>query len=294
MDMQMMSLEQAQRLVERPALVTYAKPNRSAVENAQDSSANEAQKARMKALYDTAFKVGVTSGMAWQIENINSVVKSMSRDLDLIYDFNALMIGQRTVPAVITEARDVYNQDGDYAVRLSGGVYKIDRQARFSSVSPSWREYLSFSKGRAADVDELLAAKSDEDRALWRDVVKKGWDQGVEQANIMLTQGMDRLNRDYTGMIRFHRFVIEGKVSLPVIASEDVALTQSGSTLVVDETLLRLTTLPEFNSKIGSWNAIIKSGNAAVDVPKVVLPVASKSAASDSRPAEPAMMKADQ
>lgn len=263
MDMPLMSLEQAQRLFDRPAVVSYPKSANGSKDVAQDSSANEAQKARIKALYDTALKVGVTSGMAWQIENINKVVGSMSRDLDLVYDFGALMIGQGVVPAIITEARNVYSQDGDYAVRTSAGVYKIEKQARFSSVAPNWREYLSFSKGRAAEVDDILSAKSDADKQLWREVVKKGWDQGVEQANIMLSQGMDRLNRDYSGMIRFHRFVVEGKVTLPVIASEDVALTHSGQTMAVDETLLRLTTLPEFNSKIGSWNAIIVSDKKA-------------------------------
>jgi defect-in-organelle-trafficking protein DotC len=251
-----MSLEEAQRLFDRPAQVRAAGavPGGGGVQ-----SANEAQKARSKAVYDTALSVGLRAGLTWQLRNINAAVQGMSRDLDLVYDFGALMINQRVVPPVITEARNLYNQDGDYAVRLSGAFYKIERQARISSVPPNWREYLSFPKGVLPDQSDMLAIRSDDDRLVWREAVKNGWAQGVEQANLMLKQAMDRLNRDFGGMSRFHKFVVEGKVSLPAIASEDIPVSKNGSTMAVDETLLRITTLPDFNSKMGSWQAIVTS-----------------------------------
>ncbi|MFM9526484.1 type IV secretory system conjugative DNA transfer family protein, partial [Listeria monocytogenes] len=71
------------------------------------------QKARGQALRDTALSVGVKAGLSWQLRNIDAAVKKSGRDLDLIYDFTPLMIKQRVVPAVITEARDLYHQDGD-------------------------------------------------------------------------------------------------------------------------------------------------------------------------------------
>ena len=77
----------------------------------------------------------------------------------------------------------------------------------------------------------------------------------------MLSQAMDRLNRDFSGMGRFHRFVVEGKVSLPAIATEDIPVSRNGSTMAVDETLLRITTLPEFNSKMGSWQGVVISNS---------------------------------
>lgn len=250
-----MSLEEAQRLFDRPAQV------RGAGDGAGVS--NEAQKARSKAVYDTALSVGLKAGMTWQLRNINAVISSMSRDLDQVYNFGALMINQRVVPPVITEARNLYNQDGDYAVRLSGAFYKIERQARLSSVPPSWREYLTFPKGLPAEQGDILLARSDNERTVWKEAVKNGWSQGVEQANLMLTQAMDRLNRDFSGMGRFHRFVVEGKVSLPAIATEDIPVSQNGATMAVDETLLRITTLPEFNSKMGSWQGVVISNSKA-------------------------------
>jgi defect-in-organelle-trafficking protein DotC len=203
--------------------------------------------------------------MTWQLRNINAVITSMSRDLDQVYNFGALMINQRVVPAVITESRNLYNQDGDYAVRLSGAFYKIERQARLSSVPPNWREYLNFPKGASADQSEILMVRADNERLVWQEGVKNGWSQGVEQANLMLTQAMDRLNRDFSGMGRFHRFVIEGKVSLPAIATEDIPVSRNGATMAVDETLLRITTLPEFNSKMSAWQGIVISNSKAAE-----------------------------
>nr|WP_240533995.1 type IV secretory system conjugative DNA transfer family protein [Aeromonas veronii] len=74
----------------------------------------------------------------------------------------------------------------------------------------------------------------------------------VEQANLMLQYGLDRMNRDYTGMLRFHSFVMQGKLTMPAIASESIAVTHNGQTMAVDETLLRITTLPEFNGKMAN------------------------------------------
>lgn len=259
MDLPPISLDEALRLFDRPAIVRRASVGRDAIEVNSKASLNEAQKARIKAVMDAGFVVGMKAGLAWQLDNINAVVISMSRDLDLVYDFRALMINQRVVPPVITEARNLYNQDSDYAVRLSGALYKIERQARFSSVPPNWREYLTFAKAKPVDAEDAWAIQSEEDRNIWRMSVKKGWGQGVEQANIMLAQAMDRLNRDFGGMSRFHRFVVEGKVSLPAIAVDDIAVTQNGDTMAVDETLLRIVDLPQFNSKLATWQAMVIS-----------------------------------
>jgi defect-in-organelle-trafficking protein DotC len=120
-----------------------------------------------------------------------------------------------------------------------------------------------------AKLATIMLSASEEERNIWRSSVKNGWDQGVEQANIMLTQAMDRLNRDFTGMARFHRFVVEGKVSMPAIATEDIPVTKKGDTMAIDETLLRITTLPEFSSKMAAWQGIVLSNaKASPDAPK--------------------------
>ena len=68
---------------------------------------------------------------------------------------------------------------------------------------------------------------------------------------------MDRMNRDFTGMLRFHTFVMQGKLRMPAVASEQIPVTQQGETMAVDETLLRITTLPAFTADSRRWTGVI-------------------------------------
>jgi len=264
LDMPPMTLEDVQRLYDRPAYVQSARSQNAAVlAGAMKAQSNEAEKARFQAIFDTALGLGVKAGMAWQLRNIDDAVKRRQREFDTVYDFSHLMIQDRVVPPVITEARDLYSQDGDYALRLSGAYYKIEYQARFSSVAPNWREYLTFPK---PDLDRValmatLLPRDFEEKRVWRLAVADGWKQGVEQVNLMLQYGLDRMNRDYTGMLRFHTFVMQGKLSMPAVASEAIDVTLNGQEMAVDETLLRITTLPEFNDKMSGWRGGVKSSS---------------------------------
>jgi defect-in-organelle-trafficking protein DotC len=275
MDMPPMTLEEAQRLYDRPAYVqSVERQDAATLTEAMKAQKNEAAKARSQAILDTALGVGVKAGMAWQLRNIEEAIKRHQRDLDTIYDFGRLMIQDRVVPPVIIEARDLYNQDGDYTLRLSGAYYKIEYQARFSSVAPNWREYLTFPKpdlDRSALMAALLPRNSEE-KKVWELAVADGWKQGVEQANLMLQYGLDRMNRDYIGMLRFHSFVMQGKLTMPAIASESIAVTHNGQTMAIDETLLRITTLPEFNGKMANWTSAIKSSSDASPTAQIAAP----------------------
>jgi len=258
MDMPPMTLEQAQRLYEGPAYVQMVDEARGGASGAAAAALvaqqNDARRARSQALLDTALGVGVKAGIAWQLDRIQRNVRANERALDTIYDFGDLMIQGRVVPPVIIKSTDLYNQDGDLTLRLSGAYYKIESQAKFSSIAPSWRGYLSFPQGgRSSSSFDMIKPQSSAEKRLWEQGVSDGWRQGIEQANIMLEHSMDRLNRDFIGMLQFHEFVLQGKISMPVIASESIPVINDGSTMTVDETLLRITTLSAFDGDMKKW-----------------------------------------
>lgn len=262
------TLYEVQHIYEMPSGAAQNAASTDSAETIKDKAKaqkNEAAGARSQAIYDTALGLGVKAGLAWQLTNINNAIHKKERDLDTDYDFGHYMIKDRVVPAVITEARDLYNQDGDFALRLSGAYYTIAEQPRFSSVPPSWREYLDFPVPELhKSLMTLLLPKNDEERHIWQLASKDGWKQGVDQANLMLNYGLDRLNRDFVGMLRFHEFVIQGKITMPAIASEAIPLTKAGYTMALDEQLLRITTLPEFQSNMDRWStSITPSGTAS-------------------------------
>lgn len=211
------------------------------------------QQARETAMKEYAYNLAIKTAITSQLGKAHDDVKANSRNLDAIYNFEQLMIQGKVVPPVITEARNLYNQNTPNQIRLSGAVYDIYAQARFSSTAPNWRDYLVFPNER--DAYELIAfgatgfePKNERERKIWVTATKQGWDAGIAQANDMVLTAMDRLNRDYVGMVRFHTFVAQGRVSMPVISSYNLYDSNLGERLVLDERLLQIQTLPTFKT----------------------------------------------
>ena len=254
------TLEQAQSLFKKPDSSKHvsADADKEEIDAYVAGQKNVALAAREQAIVDEALALGIKAGLAWRLSEIDRVVRLRARDLDTYYNFAPLMVESRVVPPVIAQARDLYNQDGDYALRLSGEYNKIVSQAKFSSTAPNWRSYLTFVKpviDLSATANLLRPKTSDEIRLFQREVAQ-GWKQGEEQATRMFEYALDRLNRDYIGMIRYHEFVLQRRITQPVVASSTAAVTQEGATLIQDETLLRLMSLPGFNANSVHWRSV--------------------------------------
>lgn len=208
---------------------------------------------KMKAMYDYAKAVAIRAAMTSRISDIQGVVEKHSRELDAIYNFEPLMIQKRVVPPVITEARDLYNQSSSLQIRLSKALYNIERQAYFSSTAPNWREYLRFNSegsayGKFGYFGGDMQPKTKMESEIWADATRKGWELGARQANVILEQAMGKLNRDYTGMVRFHTMVLEGKLTMPSVSNYNLYDSNNGSRLIIGEELLEIDVLPTFKS----------------------------------------------
>lgn len=219
-------------------------------------SANERGGIRLEALREAALGLGARGGLAYQAGIQNRALEIVARDLDTIYDFSTLMIAGRVIPAVMSKVVDLYKQDGANIVRLSGTQYRIEAQARFSSRPPIWREYLIQEFGPVTPPNSALLPRTLEEQDIWRRLVAEGWEQGVEQAKIMLTTNQARLNRDFTGMVLYHRLALDNVVTMPVVASSHMPVTGSGDVLGLDETLLRITEVPKFQRDAKKWQAL--------------------------------------
>lgn len=237
---------------------------------------------KMQAMHDYAKSVAIRAAMSSRFDGMEGIIAGHSRELDAIYNFEPLMIQQRVVPPVITEARDLYNQSGKLQIRLSKALFNIERQAYFSSTAPNWREYLKFPKegnayGKFAYVGGDMQPKNNAEGKIWADATAEGWELGSRQANVVLEQAMERLNRDYIGMIRFHTLVLEGKVTMPSVSSYNLYDSNNGSRLIVGEELLQIDILPTFKDQFkvgpgtvgGSQRQLNDIGNR-IETPKAL------------------------
>ena len=209
---------------------------------------------KLQAMHNYAKTVAIRAAMSSRLDEMSGVVSKHSRELDAIYNFSPLMIKQRVVPPVITEARDLYNQDGNLQIRLSDAIYNIEQQAYFSSTPPNWRSYLTFNnKGNAYEklsyVTGDMKPSNKLEEEVWVDGTVEGWNLGLRQANVVLEQALNRLNRDYIGMVRFHEMVLQGKVTMPSISNYNLYDNNEGDRLILGEELLQIDVLPTFNDQ---------------------------------------------
>lgn len=215
---------------------------------------------RLRIIKENAYNHAVARGIATKLKEARQAVVVNERQLDAVYDFAPLMIQGKIVPPVITESRDIIQNPDDVTIKTTGAVYKIDQQARFSTLPPNWRLYLSFPEEKyEVGINEAflgdLAPKNSYERAAVRKEIVRGYKDGMQQGIDIVQYSLNKLSRDYTGMIKFHEFVMQGKLSMPAFASQSLAVASTGNTISLDQNLLTITQLPAFNSNIDSWQS---------------------------------------
>lgn len=217
------------------------------------SGRNFSEEMRLQTMYEYSYNMALQASIRGNMAQINRDIQRVARDLDAIYNFEPLMIHGKVVPPVITEANDIYNQDNPLQIRLTDKIYNITSQARFSSTAPNWRNYLSFPNEQNAFLDQLftmdtLKPTNSKERAVWERASKEGWTSGRVQSLRILEDAMNRLNRDYIGMIKFHQLVFEGRIDMPAVRGYDLYNTNEGQRLLLGEKLFQIERLPTFNT----------------------------------------------
>lgn len=218
---------------------------------------------RLIAMKETAYQYALKKGIESEMKLIRTAISKNERNLDAIYNFNPLMIHDRIIPPVITEARDLVQNKSYDSLNTTAAIYKIEKQARFSTRAPNWKSYLSFPESNyKVDLAETLTKESmpkgSKERKIWDEQVTKGFRDGQIQAQNIFKYSLNQLNTDYSGMVRFHTFVIAGKVSMPSITRKELAITNTNSLMTIDHKLLQIRTLPSFNGRMLNWNTWIE------------------------------------
>ena len=93
-------------------------------------------KIREMALKETALSLGAQSALAWRAKYIDDQLVKQSRNLDSIYDFNALVLEHNILPPVLLEGRNTLNLADTQTIRISDRTYKVAKQARFITTPP--------------------------------------------------------------------------------------------------------------------------------------------------------------
>lgn len=233
-----------------------------------DEDETDEDRLRRPAMRDTALAYGARGGLSYTSREINLMLRERASKLDRIYDFNRLVIrGPDNIvvlPPVISEAKKSYEvHDAGKTVRIADDIYEIISQSKFSPNAPLWHGYLLRDYSAPKEPPMEILPRNPIEQKLWEKYVRQGWETGVKQANDIFQMDLNRLDRDYDGMVRYKRLLTEGKVSAPVLARAPMGVTGDGTSMRVNDRAVRITRDPTLQTDPDLWSPTIENGPAS-------------------------------
>lgn len=212
---------------------------------------------REMGLKETALSLGAQSGLAARAKKIDDELVKQQRRLDEIFNFNALVIEHNILPPVLLEGRNTLNLADAQTIRISDRTYKVAKQARFITTPPNWRSYLWMDFKTPEMPNITLLPKTREECELWAHYVERGWKNGVEQADVILEEGIARIKEDFKGMILYRKLLAMNMISPPFVSHLDLGVTGDEDEIRIDDRVLRITALPALNANSNEWRAAV-------------------------------------
>lgn len=224
-----------------------------------EEETGEDGKMRNQLLRDTAQSVGARGGLAARTKQINADLEKQSEYLTNVFNFQGLMLPNNILPPVLVEGRDALNLDTPYSIRVADRNYRIVKQAKFVTAVPTWQDYLIVPVQEPEPPAKSLLPKDDDEEEIemWHEYTRKGWQQGIEQADAIYAENIARLKRDYTGMIRYRKLLAQNMVSPPLVAEKDMGVTGGGDQLAVNDRVLTIKALPALKADTQEWKPIV-------------------------------------
>jgi defect in organelle trafficking protein DotC len=213
---------------------------------------------RKESLKEAALSYGARGGLAARSYEINDQIDDRATYMDKVYDFRQLLIsapsGFMIEPPIISESLKALLIEGDgQKAAVADAIYSINENVKIVSAPRNWRNYLERTWGPVEKPPEILRPKNEKERAEWRINVKKGWEEGLEQADEVFAQDLNRLQMEFSGMVRYRQLLAQGMVSAPFAQQIDRGVTGEEATMRVGDRAVVITGVPELITESQRW-----------------------------------------
>ncbi len=213
---------------------------------------------RLNALREAGVSYGARGGLAFRTYYTRRELELRARELDKVYDFRQLLIpapsGFLIEPPVINESLNAMLIEGDgQQAAVSDAIYNIVNNAKIVSTSRTWRNYLEREWGAVEPPPDILRPENAEERKVWIENVKKGWEEGIRQADEIFRDDLHVLMADFQGMVRYRVLLTQGMVSPPYALQVDRGVTGDGNQMRVGDRAVQITGVPELITGSEQW-----------------------------------------
>ncbi len=231
------------------------------IQSADDEKQEVGFQIRVEAQKEAALSYGLRGGLAHRTYEISQRISRYEDPLSRLYDFRRLLMaapgGVYIEPPVIGEQQDalVIANKGQSAA-LADNVLKITANAKLVTTARDWRTYLLRDWGKVDPPPDVLLPKNEEERVQWFKWIKQGWDAGIAQGDDIFQEDLSRLNRDFTGMVKYRKLLAQAMVTLPYAMLVDRGVTGGGIEMRIGDRAVEITGLPELQNQPRQWTPV--------------------------------------
>ncbi len=213
---------------------------------------------RQQALREAALSYGARGGLARHTWEIMQQLQQNQSVMNSTFDFRQLLVpvgsGLLMEPPIVNEADDasVVADRGQQAA-TADRIYRINQNARIVTAPRNWHAYLERDWGTVTPPPTLLLPQDDDERDEWRKWVAEGWAEGYQQADDIFQADLDRLVRDFTGMVRYRNLLAQGIITAPYAATQDRGVTGGGNEMRIGDEAITITGTSQLNPRPNQW-----------------------------------------
>lgn len=243
-----------------------------------DDAAEEITEIRRRALLEAAQGYGSQMGYArrgWEIEN---VLEKRSMQLAQVFNFSRVVSDAPVkagyiVPPVVSRSFDAFKttEEGREA-SVADEYLTIVAAGKIMPVTPTWRDYLLFSARTPEEPAKSLYPRNSTEKEMFDKWFNDGWKAGVDLADAEIGSRLDRLRRDYEGMLQYRRLVAMGMMDRMVLQDADFGVTGGGDEMRIGSRTVRVVSDAEFETNPKRWSVRSVSNRDSLIVENGTIP----------------------
>ena len=218
---------------------------------------------RARAMRAAALSFGARAGLARRGWEISRMLDRHGPQLSNIFRFRDLLLkegGFRVMPPVAAETRRAFRlgRDGEQAASAAR-VVRILAGARFVSAPPDWRDYLVRTWPAAEAPVSVLFPRDSAETRRWRAWLAEGWRAGVKLADDVFAADVDRLSRDFQGILLWKRLALTRMATAPSVRLGDAPVSGGGRAMRIDEAFARLDERARLVPRVSEWEPLVEA-----------------------------------
>ncbi len=205
-------------------------------------------------------RVGQQFGYGQQLQYLQSKIEKKNGELNKIFNFKFILSyanenspAINILPPVLLKAQNFVQNENGQAILISDQHYTLYSQARLVTVVPTWRDYLIHAIPKPQEVTQGFLPHDASEQKVWAKSLEDGWKLGIHQGNEEMEYRINRLSRDYNGMVTYLKLLNEGKVSAPYVAYTHQSVVGNGEAMSVNQNVFRITTQSQLITNPKQW-----------------------------------------